>query len=65
MSGPSPAERIVDLRAAMKNSGVQAYVAFNTDPHKSEYLAKHFKRIAFLSGFTGSNATIVVPEDTE
>ncbi len=36
---------------------------FNTDPHQSEYLAAYYKRIGYLSGFTGSNATVLVTAD--
>ncbi len=44
----------------MQDNGVQAYILWNTDPHQSEYLADHYRRIMHLSGFTGSSATVVV-----
>lgn len=47
----------------MKENGVDIYVHFNTDNHNSEYIGAHERFIEFLSGFTGSNATIAVTED--
>lgn len=51
------------LRAAMQAAGVDAYLIPNTDPHQSEYFADHYMSIAWLSGFTGSNAMIAVTQD--
>lgn len=51
------------LRSAMQSAGVDAYLIPNTDPHQSEYFSEHYMSIAWLSGFTGSNAMIAVTQD--
>lgn len=51
------------LRDAMRTAGVDAYLIPNTDPHQSEYFSEHYMSIAWLSGFTGSNAMIAVTQD--
>lgn len=50
------------LRALMKKEGVDFYVQFNTDPHQSEYIGEHHRGVKYLSGFTGSNATLVISD---
>ena len=55
--------RLQGLRASMQEAGVDAYIIPNTDSHQSEYFAEHYMSITWLSGFTGSNATIVVTQD--
>ena len=52
-----------NLRRAMKNAGVNAYLIFNTDPHQSEYIPEDFMTAKALTGFTGDNATLVVTQD--
>lgn len=47
----------------MQSAGVDAYLIPNTDPHQSEYFSEHYMSIAWLSGFTGSNAMIAVTQD--
>lgn len=44
----------------MKEVGVDAYVVFHADAHNSEYIAPCDERIAFISGFTGSNGVCVI-----
>lgn len=44
----------------MKKEGVSACVIPTNDPHLSEYTCRHFKLREWLSGFTGSNGTLVV-----
>lgn len=53
-------KRLAALRELLPANEVEAYLIRTADCHNSEYLANPDKRIAFLSGFTGSNATIVV-----
>ncbi len=48
------------IRAHMQEQGVQAYVCFHMDQHNSEYIAPCDERIAYISGFTGSNGVVVV-----
>lgn len=54
------AQRVNDVRAAMKAAGIQAAIFPQTDPHQSEYIADHWQVRRFLSGFTGSAGTLVI-----
>ena len=56
-------KKLNNLRVAMKDSGVAAYVIFNTDPHNDEYIPREYHIAAALTGFTGENATVVVTQD--
>lgn len=56
-------KKLNNLRVAMKESGVAAYVIFNTDPHNDEYIPREYHIAAALTGFTGENATVVVTQD--
>lgn len=49
-----------DLRQKMKDRTMEAYIIPSSDPHNSEYLSDYYKSVEFISGFTGSNGTIVV-----
>ena len=51
------------LREKMKQNNVDMYIYFNTDPHISEYVGEHYRGIRFLTGFSGSNATVIVTEN--
>lgn len=62
VQSPVPA-RIAALRAAMRRHGLAAWIAPSADPHLSEYLPEHWKAREWLSGFTGSMATLVVTAD--
>lgn len=52
-----------NLRCAMAESGVDAYLIFNTDPHNSEYISEDQWVVRALSGFTGDNAIAIVTQD--
>lgn len=54
---------LTSLRAAIKSHKLDAFVLFHGDAHQSEYLAPGDERIAFISGFTGSNGLCVVNEN--
>lgn len=56
-------ERVNALRIMMKEAGINATIIPKTDPHQSEYLAEHWQVIRYLTGFTGSAATLVVTDD--
>lgn len=56
-------QRIDELRRIMTQNGIQATILPKTDPHHSEYLADHWQAIKWLTGFTGSAATVVVTPD--
>jgi Xaa-Pro aminopeptidase len=53
-------QRLAQLRAAMKQKNIDAYIIVNTDPHLGEYIPGHWKIIQWLTGFTGSSAIVVV-----
>ena len=58
------AERLAQLRAAMAERGMDAYLIPTADFHGSEYVGEHFKVREYVSGFTGSAGTLVVfPEE--
>ncbi len=53
-------ERRHRLLTAMVRRGMAAIVIPTADEHLSEYVAEHWKTREALSGFTGSNGTLVV-----
>lgn len=53
-------QRIEALRGALKQAGIDFYIVPTADFHNSEYVDGYFKVREFLSGFTGSNGTLVV-----
>lgn len=52
--------RLRELRRVMAERRIDAVIVPQTDPHQSEYLARHWQAIRFLTGFTGSAGTLVV-----
>jgi len=56
-------ERIAQLRSAMKEQGLAAWLVPSADPHLSEYLPGRWQGREWLSGFTGSVGTLVVTPD--
>lgn len=59
MSNPS-VDRLAALRREMQSAGVEAVIIPRTDFHLSEYISSHWHAVRYLSGFTGSAATLVV-----
>lgn len=55
--------RIAQLRQAMRRLGLDACIVPSADPHLSEYLPARWQGRQWLSGFTGSVATLVVTAD--
>ena len=55
--------RVAKLREAMERAGVDYYMVPTADFHNSEYVDTYFKVREYLSGFTGSNGTLVVSRD--
>ena len=53
-------EKIAALRALMRQEKIDAYYVPSVDPHQSEYVPACWQRRAWLSGFTGSVADILV-----
>ncbi len=56
-------KKLQGLRASMQQAGIDAYIIPNTDSHQSEYFSEHYRSMTWLSGFTGSNGTIVVTQE--
>ena len=55
--------KLTQLRAAMASAGVDAYIIPNTDSHQSEYFSQYYRSLTWLSGFTGSNGTLVITQE--
>jgi len=55
--------RITQLREVLAREGVHALLVPSADPHLSEYLPGRWQGREWLSGFTGSMATLVVATD--
>ncbi len=54
---------LTNLRKAMQEQNIDAYIITMFDPHLSEYVAEHWRIINWFSGFSGSAGTIVVTHD--
>ncbi len=52
--------RLEGVRDALRAQGVSALLVPSADPHLSEYLPERWQGRVWLSGFTGSMATLVV-----
>ncbi len=60
---PDYSERLTALRREISKAGLDGFVAPRTDDYQSEYIPLCAERIAFLCGFTGSAAIVVVLKD--
>ena len=52
--------RLAQLREELARCGIDALLVPSSDPHLSEYLPERWQGRVWLSGFTGSMATLVV-----
>ena len=57
-------DRLDALRRALREAGVDGFVLARTDMYGSEYLPAGEERVAWLTGFTGSAARVVVLPET-
>ncbi|MBW6502123.1 MAG: aminopeptidase P family N-terminal domain-containing protein, partial [Bacteroidales bacterium] len=57
-----PAEKLTLLRTVLKARDIDACLIPSADPHLNEYLPDHWKIIPWLTGFTGSAATLVITD---
>ncbi len=53
-------QRIESLRLEMKKHNIDIYLVLTSDPHLSEYLPDFWKTREWLSGFSGSQGTLIV-----
>jgi Xaa-Pro aminopeptidase len=51
---------LAEVRRQMKRKGIDAIIVPSSDPHQSEYVAKHWETRSWVSGFTGSAGTVVI-----
>lgn len=58
----SSKEKLSLVRGLMKERGIDFYVIPATDPHLGEYIPDHWRIITWLTGFTGSSATVVITD---
>jgi len=56
-------ERLGALRSKMRETKLDAYIIYGTDPHLSEYLPAHWQTRRFISGFTGSAGMVIVTRE--
>ena len=62
--GPTPAARLGALRQELEKRGLDGLVVPRADEHQGEYTPARAKRLAWLTGFTGSAGLAVVLKDT-
>jgi Xaa-Pro aminopeptidase len=55
--------RLAMLRTKMREGNIAAYIVPTTDEYLGEYVPEQNKRLAYLSGFTGSAGTLVVTQE--
>jgi len=55
-------EKIKELRNEMRERGIDAYIVPSSDPHQSEYVAKHYAARTFITGFTGSAGNAIITQ---
>lgn len=51
---------IKQLREQMSKEGIDYYIVPTSDFHNSEYVSDYFKKREYLTGFTGSNGSVLV-----
>ena len=56
-------EKLKALRGLMEERNMDVYMIPTSDFHETEYVGEHFKARAYMSGFTGSQGTLVVCKD--
>jgi Xaa-Pro aminopeptidase len=53
-------EKLFHIRSALLKEGINFYIIPAFDPHLGEYIPDHWQIIKWLTGFTGSAATVVI-----
>ncbi|MCX6334894.1 MAG: aminopeptidase P family protein [Bacteroidia bacterium] len=55
-------DRLALIRAALKQNSIDTYIIPLSDPHLGENIPDHWKIVPWLTGFTGSAATVVITD---
>ena len=55
-------DKLIHIRSALLQEGIDFYIISASDPHLGEYIPDHWKIIPWLTGFTGSAATVVITD---
>ncbi len=55
-------EKLALVRAEMKEQNIGTYIIPSTDPHCGEYIPDYWRIILWLTGFTGSAATVIITD---
>lgn len=63
MASISIPERIAAYRKEMEQSGISVALLPRTDDHLGEYISAHWHIVRYLTGFTGSAATLVITRE--
>jgi Xaa-Pro aminopeptidase len=53
-------EKLALIRAVLQQKSIDAYIIPLSDPHLGEYIPEYWKIIPWLTGFTGSAATVII-----
>lgn len=56
-------KKINEIRNLMKKNQIDFFILPLSDYHNSEYPCDYFKALKFISGFTGSNGTLLISEN--
>src|SRR5262245_58445931 len=63
MTQPEAKERLAALRAELARRGLDGFLVPMADEHQGEFIAPRARRLAWLTGFTGSAGIAVVLKD--
>jgi Xaa-Pro aminopeptidase len=55
-------DKLALIRAALKQHSIDAFIIPFSDPHLGESIPDHWKVIRWLTGFTGSAATVIITD---
>ncbi len=55
-------EKLADLRKSMTAGKINVYLIPSSDPHIGEYVPDYWRVISWLTGFTGSAATVAITD---
>jgi len=56
-------QRVEQIRALMQSKGWDAVVVTGSDPHSSEYPARRWKQVEWITGFSGEAGDLVITAD--